>query len=188
MKKIVALCLAVSFLTGCAVNLPFNNRLSYSAIKGLRQSIHTTGAKINISWEPSGFPERIDVHGSSGFVGGGSRTRIPTGIALSARIEEAISSYADITPDGRNLTIKVDDAQSKFEYASGFVNITPTIDVADVTFKATFNLDGDVWTKEYKSSLKDPTIGGTSETGLLEKAWDTIAVQVATDVANHLRQ
>ncbi|EBR3875205.1 hypothetical protein KCE64_004814 [Salmonella enterica subsp. enterica serovar Hvittingfoss] len=188
MKKIVALCLAVSFLTGCAVNLPFNNRLSYGAIKELRQSIHNTGAKINISWEPSGFPERIDVHGASGFVGSASNTRIPTGIALSSRIEEAISTYADITPDGRNLVIKVDDAQSKFEFASGIVNVTPTIDVADVTFKATFNLDGDIWTKEYKSRLNDPTIGGTSETGLLEKAWDTIAVQVATDVAKHLRQ
>lgn len=188
MKKIAALCIAISFLTGCAVNLPFNNRLSYSAIKELRQSIHPTGAKINISWEPSSFPERIDVHGSSGFVGGGSRTRIPTGIALSARIEEAISSYADIAPDGKNLIIKVDDAQSKFEFASGLVNVTPTIDVADATFKATFNLDGDVWTKEYKSKLKDPTIGGTSETGLLEKVWDNIAVQVATDVARHLRQ
>ena len=54
-------------------------------------------------------------------------------------------------------------------------------------FKATFHVKGKEWTNEFKSSLTDPTIGGTSQTGLLEQAWDDIAIQVAKDIAFHLR-
>lgn len=189
MKKIAIFLLMISFIfTGCTVNLPFNNRLEYSSIKQLKQDVQHTNISVNIQWIPANFVDRIDFQGASGFVGAGTNTRIPTGVALSQRIEEAVSVIADITNDGMPLIIEVENAQSEFEYSAGIFNITPAIDVADVVFKATFHVKGKEWTNEFKSSLTDPTIGGTSQTGLLEQAWDDIAIQVAKDIAFHLRQ
>lgn len=190
MKKLLGLVLLVSMLTGCAVSLPFNNRLSYASVKDM-QSVDVGAEKVKLSivWLPTDFPSRIDIQGADGFIGGGSRTRVPTGVALSARIEEAISSFADISTstNSKRLTITVIEAKSGFEYSAGIFNITHVIDVGTVYLKAQFDLDGVVWTQEYRAQKKDPTIGGTSQTGILESAWDDVAVQVARDVANHLK-
>ncbi len=179
--------LSLALFTGCTVNLPFNSRLAFSSIKEIQQELPKQDIKIYIVWEPSSFPSRIDVQGSSGFVGGGSRTRIPTGVGLAARIEEAVSLIVDFDARGMPLTITVEQAQSEFEYSAGFFNITPAIDTADVVFKATFTIGDITWRNEYTSHFYDPTIGGTSQTMILEQAWDDIAVQVAKDVAVHVR-
>lgn len=188
MKKLTFLAvMAISFtMTGCAVNLPFNNRLNYSSVSQL-SALSKTDEKIIIKWNPETFPKRIDIQGADGFVGGGSRTRIPTGVALSSRIEEAISQVATISLEGQPLVINVDNARSGFEYSAGFFNVTPAIDVANVTLTATFEFKGNKWTSTFVSNLKDPKIGGSSQTGLLDSAWDDIAVQVAKDVASHLK-
>lgn len=185
--NLVTALLFSSLLTGCAVNLPFNNRLNYTSISQLSE-IPKTKEAIVIKWNPNTFPQRIDVQGSDGFVGGGSRTRIPTGVALSNRIEEALSQFVQLTPSGIPLTITVDKARSGFEYSAGVFNITPAIDVANVTFTATFEYKGEKWSKTFVSNLKDPKIGGSSQTGLLDSAWDDIAVQVAKDIASHLNK
>lgn len=182
---LLATVLFSSILTGCAVNLPFNNRLNYTSVSQLSE-IQKTKEIIFIKWNPSTFPQRIDVQGADGFVGGGSRTRIPTGVALSSRIEEALSQFVQLSPSGNTLTITVDQARSGFEYSAGIFNITPAIDVANVIFTATFEYKNEKWTKTFTSNLKDPKIGGSSQTGLLDSAWDDIAVQVAKDVATHL--
>lgn len=176
-----------SMLTGCAVNLPFNNRLNYTSVSQLSE-IQKTKEVITIKWNPNTFPQRIDVQGADGFVGGGSRTRIPTGVALSSRIEEALSQFVQLSPNGNPLTITVESARSGFEYSAGIFNVTPAIDVANVTFTATFEYKGEKWSKTFTSKLKDPKIGGSSQTGLLDSAWDDIAVQVAKDVALHLNK
>jgi len=187
MKKIstLGLILTTITVTGCTVNLPFNNRLNYSSISQL-STLPNLNDKIVIKWDPETFPKRIDVQGADGFVGGGSRTRIPTGIALSNRIEEAIAQYVTISPDGKPLTITVENARSGFEYSAGIFNVTPGIDVANVTLTATFSYEGKKWSNTYTSKLKDPKIGGSSQTGLLESAWDDIAIQVAKDVSKNL--
>lgn len=189
MKKLVkattVLLLAV-LLSGCAVSLPFNNRLAYSSISEMKSVNLSPRPKLSIQWNPVDFPARIDIQGSDGFVGGGSRTRIPTGVALSSRIEEAISTYADISNNGTNLTITVIEAKSGFEYSAGMFNITPAIDVGTVKLAVAFSLGGKSWNETFVSSKKDPTIGGTSQTGILESAWDDIAVQVAKNVASHI--
>ena len=184
---LLATVLFSSILTGCAVNLPFNNRLNYTSVSQLSE-IQKTKEIIFIKWNPSTFPQRIDVQGADGFVGGGSRTRIPTGVALSSRIEEALSQFVQLSPSGNPLTITVDKARSGFEYSAGIFNITPAIDVANVTFTATFEYKNEKWTKTFTSNIKDPKIGGSSQTGLLDSAWDDIAVQVAKDVATHLNK
>lgn len=176
-----------SMLTGCAVNLPFNNRLNYTSVSQLSE-IQKTKEIISIKWNPNTFPQRIDIQGSDGFVGGGSRTRIPTGVALSSRIEEALSQVVQLSSNGNPLIITVDEARSGFEYSAGFFNVTPAIDVANVTFTATFEYKNEKWTKTFTSNMKDPKIGGSSQTGLLDSAWDNIAVQVAKDIAVHLNK
>ncbi len=189
-KRITIFAAALSCMllfTGCTVNLPFNNRLGYSSIKQIEQEIPHQNVKAHIVWVPESFVSRIDVQGSEGFVGHGSRTRIPTGVGLSSRIEEALSHILDLDISAKPLVITVDDAYSEFEYSAGFFNITPAIDTSDVVFKARFTFGSLSWSGEYTAHRYDPTIGGTSQTGILEQAWDDIAVQVARDVAAHLR-
>lgn len=187
--KVFAISALVISLTGCAIDLPFNNRLGFSSVKEMKavQVQGQTQPNINIIWNPITFPERIDVHGASGFVGGGSQTRVPTGVALSSRIEEAVSQYANLTPTGTPLTINVIEATSNFEYSAGIFNVTPAIDVGDVTLRASFVYGSKSWSGVYTSYKHDPKIGGSSATGTLEAAWDDVAVQVAKDIANHIR-
>ncbi|MEI7341402.1 hypothetical protein [Pectobacterium brasiliense] len=188
MRKFAFALIGVTLLTGCTVNLPFNNRLGFDSVKDVQSSVHFEKKPIlNIKWDPNTFPKRIDIQGADGFVGGGSRTRVPTGIALSARIEEAIATFADISVSGKPLTITVVEARSGFEYSAGIFNVTPGIDVGTVYLKTSFNMDGVTWSNEFKSQIKDPTIGGTSQTGILEAAWDNVAVQVAKDIASKLK-
>lgn len=78
-----------------------------------------------ITWSPSSFPTRIDVQGASGYVGSASQTRIPTGVAMAARISEAISAFTQVSPNGLPLLIDVIEAKSKFEYSAGVFNVTP---------------------------------------------------------------
>jgi len=186
--KASAVLLLAAGLSGCTVNLPFNNRMAYSSISDMK-SVQVQGEKpkLTIVWNPTDFPQRIDVQGADGFVGGGTRTRVPTGVALSSRIEEAISTFADLTNNGEKLTINVLNARSGFEYSAGIFNITPAIDVGTVTLNIAFTLGEQSWTQQFTSQKKDPTIGGTSQTGTLESAWDEVAVQVAKDVASHIK-
>lgn len=188
MKKTLTLSiLAIALLSGCAVTLPFNNRLSYSSVKEVQSSVTLKERPaIYVEWEPSDFPSRIDTQGADGFVGGGSQTRIPTGVAMAARIEEAIGTFADIKKDGAVLKIKVIEARSGFEYSAGIFNVTPVLDVGAIKFVASFSTKDKAWTKTYTSQKKDPSIGGRSSTGMLEAAWDDVAVQVAKDVAANL--
>ncbi|WP_337265037.1 MULTISPECIES: hypothetical protein [unclassified Serratia (in: enterobacteria)] len=188
MRNIFLVFLLSVFLSGCTVNLPFNNRLAFSSVKEM-SSVQNGNEKKNLKiiWNPSDFPSRIDIKGADGFVGGGSRTRIPTGVALSARIEEAVSTFANITTDGKPLTITVIEARSGFEYSAGIFNVTPGIDVGNVYLKAKFEFNGVEWEREFKSERKDPTIGGTSQTSILESAWDDVAVQVAKDIASRIK-
>lgn len=186
-KTLILSMLAVTLLSGCAVTLPFNNRLSYSSVKEVQSSVTLKERQsIYVEWEPSDFPSRIDTQGADGFVGGGSQTRIPTGVAMAARIEEAIGTFADIKKDGAVLKIKVIEARSGFEYSAGIFNVTPVLDVGDIKLTASFSMKDKTWTKTYTSKKKDPSIGGRSSTGMLEAAWDDVAVQVAKDVAANL--
>jgi hypothetical protein len=81
MKSISLIFIAIISIicSGCAVNLPFNNRLSYQAVQEAKSFSPNSKGPISINWIPQSFPERIDVQGASGFVGGGSQTRIPIG-------------------------------------------------------------------------------------------------------------
>lgn len=182
--------LAVTALVGCTactVNLPFSSRLNFNSVTEARKYAVPAKGPLALSWVPREFPDRIDVHGASGFVGGGSRTRIPTGPGLSQRIAEALDAMVGVS-DGaaRKLTITVEDAKSTFEYSASVFNVTPGIDEAGCTFSATFSVDGHTWKQTFTATQHDPKVGASSQTGLVEKVWDDIAVQVARDVIAHL--
>lgn len=178
---------AVICCTACTVNLPFGSRLNFNSVTEARKFAALSKGPLALSWVPREFPDRIDVQGASGFVGGGSRTRIPTGVALSQRIAEALDAMVGVS-DGaqRKLTITVESAKSTFEYSAGIFNVTPGIDDAGCTFTATFDLDGRTWKQTFSAKQHDPKVGASSQTAPLEKVWDDIAVQVARDVTAHL--
>ncbi len=174
-------------LTACTVNLPFSHRLNFNSVTEARKFDARSKGPLSLLWIPKEFPDRTDVQGASGFVGGGSRTRIPTGIGLSQRISEAIDAAVGVN-DGakKRLTITVESAQSTFQYSAGIFNVTPAIDDAGCVFIASFDLDGKKWKQTFTSKRHDPKIGGSSQTALLEKVWDDVALQVAKDVMGHL--
>lgn len=172
---------------GCAVNLPFNNRLSYPAVRDAKNFAANTKGPISIKWIPPSFPERVDVQGASGFVGGGSQTRIPTGVGLSNRILEAFDASIGVIDSSKNtLTIEILKAETEFEYSAGFFNVTPAIDVGRCRLEAEFTIGDKRWKEKFFSESKDPTIGGTSQTAVVEKVWDDIAIQVVKNVIQHL--
>lgn len=173
--------------SGCTVNLPFNERLDYSAVQEAKTISAAEKGPVAIIWIPPTFPDRIDVQGASGFVGGGSRTRIPTGVALASRISETLDLMIGVNKSSTKvLTINVIEAKSEFEYSAGLFNVTPAIDVGRCVFEAEFICDDKRWTEKFTSEKKDPTIGGTSQTDVLEDVWDDISLQVGRSVSQHL--
>jgi hypothetical protein len=134
------------------------------------------------------FPQRIDTQGASGFVGGGSRTRIPTGVALSGRILEGLDSAVGVLESSKKtLTITIVKAETKFQYSAGFFNVTPAIDEGECTLEASFGIGDKSWTETFHYQLTDPKVGGTSQTAILEKVWDNIAFQVVQNVVEHIK-
>jgi hypothetical protein len=192
MKKSAARVLgvvAVLALSGCAINLPFNSRLSYQTVLDAEHLSAKSEGPIAIHWVPDTFPQRIDTQGASGFVGGGSRTRIPTGVAIAGRVLEGLDSSVGVLDSAKKtLTITVVRAETKFQYSAGFFNVTPAIDAGECTLEASFAIGDKSWTQTFHYQLTDPKVGGTSQTAILEKVWDNIALQVVQNVVEHLRQ
>ena len=175
-------------LSGCAINLPFNERLAYQTVIDVQHLSAKSEGPIAIRWSPDSFPQRIDTQGASGFVGGGSRTRVPTGVALSSRILEGLDASVGVVASSQKaLTITVVRAETKFQYSAGFFNATPAIDKGECTFEATFSIGEKTWTQTFHSEATDPKVGGTSQTATLEKVWDNIALQVVQNVVEHLK-
>ncbi len=187
--KMLAMLLYVVGMTGCAINLPFNNRLDYAKVSEAKRLATGKTTPVALEWVPATFPTRIDIQGASGFVGGGSQTRIPTGVALSNRILEALDVSVGIDPAAKDLLeMNILRAETKFEYSAGMSNITPGIDYGWCSMDVEFDYDGTVWREKFVSEEKDPTIGASSQTALLDKVWDNIALQVAKNVNIKLAQ
>ena len=52
--------------------------------------------------------------------------------------------------------------------------------------EAEFSIGKKRWKERFYAELKDPTIGGSSQTGVVEKVWDDIAIQVVKNILDHL--
>lgn len=184
---ILAAAAAVSLLSGCAINLPFNTRASYSTVQQAQSLSAKSAGPISVKWDPASFPDRIDVQGASGFVGGGSKTRIPTGVGLSSRILEALDSAVGVNNSSQKvLTLTIKSAKTEFQYSAGFFNVTPAIDQATCNLDVDFAIGDKRWSQTFHAENKDSKVGGTSQTAPVEKVWDDIALQVARNVVQHL--
>lgn len=191
MKKCLGLFVtaaALVSLSGCTVNLPFNMRPSFSTVTEARGLDAKAEGPIKVIWVPSSFPNRVDVEGASGFVGGGSRTRIPIGPGLSGRILETLDAAVGINSSTlKTLTLTIKNAKTKFQYSAGFFNVTPAIDKASCDLELDFAIGTRHWSQSFHAEAKDPKVGGTSQTGLVGEVWDEIALQVTKSVVQHLR-
>lgn len=175
-------------LSGCTVTLPFNSRPSFDTVTQARGLNATSEGPVSVTWVPSSFPDRVDVEGASGFVGGGSRTRIPTGPGLSSRILETLDAAVGVNSSApKVLTVTIKNAKTKFQYSAGIFNVTPAIDQASCDLDVDFAVGSDRWSQTFHAEAKDPKVGGTSQTGLVEQVWDDIALQVTKNVVAHMR-
>lgn len=190
MKKYVGLLVAavsVVALSGCTVNLPFNTRPSFDTVTQARGLNAKSEGPIKVTWVPSSFPDRVDVEGASGFVGGGSRTRIPVGPGLSSRILETLDAAVGVNSGApKVLTLTIKNAKTKFQYSAGIFNVTPAIDRASCDLDVDFAVGSTHWSQSFHAEAKDPKVGGTSQTGLVEQVWDDIALQVTKNVVAHM--
>jgi hypothetical protein len=190
MKKCLGLLVAVvglATLSGCTVNLPFNTRPSFDTVTQARGLNAKNEGPVRVTWVPSSFPDRVDVEGASGFVGGGSRTRIPTGPGLSSRILETLDAAIGVNSSAPNaLTLTIKNAKTKFQYSAGIFNVTPAIDRASCDLDVNFAVGSTQWSQTFHAEAKDPKVGGTSQTGLVEQVWDDIALQVTKSAVAHM--
>lgn len=191
MERLVMVCCvcSITIITSCAVNLPFNNRLAYSHVSEAKKLNTNKTKPLTLEWKPTNFVDRVDIQGASGYVGSGTATRIPTGIGLSSRITEALDVSVGISATSKNvLEMYIISSQTDFEYSAGMFNITPGIDYGKCTLNVIFNYNGSTWKEHFVSEEKDPEYGGTSQTGIVEKVWDNIALQVAKNVVSKIEQ
>ena len=190
MKKYVGLLVAavgVVALSGCTVNLPFNTRPSFDTVTQARGLNAKNEGPVKVTWVPSSFPDRVDVEGSSGFVGGWSRTRIPIGPGLSSRILETLDAAVGVNSSApKVLTLTITNAKTKFQYSAGIFNVTPAIDRASCDLDVDFAVGSTHWSQSFHAEARDPKVGGTSQTGLVEQVWDDIALQVTKNVVAHM--
>ncbi len=172
----------VLLLGGCAVALPINERLSYQYEDKAASLKIANIEDISLRWIPEDFPSRIDIQGASGFVGGGSRTRVPTGIALSNRIRNVLDKAIGIDRNSsRVLTITIIDAKSEFSY--GFASSELTY--GESYLKAKFEFNGKTWEEEFSAKYDTENVAPTYGYRL-EHAWDEVSLQVGKSVVNHL--
>ena len=190
MKKYVGLFVAVVGvvgLSGCTVNLPFNTRPSFDTVTQARGLNAKSEGPVKVAWVPSSFPDRVDVEGASGFVGGGSRTRIPIGPGLSSRILETLDAAVGVNSSApKVLTLTITNAKTKFQYSAGIFNVTPAIDRASCDLEVDFAVGSTHWSQSFHAEARDPKVGGTSQTSLVEQVWDDIALQVTKNVVAHM--
>lgn len=185
---VLFIAVVVSLCAGCAVNLPFTKRPTFETVEQARSLNAKNEGPISIKWVPASFPDRIDVEGASGFVGGGSRTRVPIGPGLSGRILETLDAAIGVSSTSdKVLTLTIKNAKTNFEYSAGFFNVTPAMDRGSCEIDIDFALGSKHWSQSFHEKVVDPKVGGSSQTGVVEHVWDEIALQVAKNVVEHMR-
>jgi hypothetical protein len=183
---IVGLSLAALLAAGCTVHLPFSHGLSYPNRTEARALHQAEAPVLAIRWDPPTFPHRVDTQSPSGFVGGSTVARIPTGPALTSRILQVLDEANGVHPNApHELTIRVIRADTDFEY-SAYGGVTPAIDRARCELEIEFVYGAARWRDTFVADEVDPAIGAASPTGVLESVWDRVALEVGRSVAERL--
>jgi len=186
-KLVVGIAL-LALLTGCVTNLAFVNRPSFETVLEARNIQVIEKRPIAIKWWPPTFPEMRDMQSSkSGDYNSASNVVIPTSASLASRILELLDASVGINDlSNEILRIAVFVAESKVEVSTVSPKYHKTIIAASCVFEAEFILGNKAWTKKFFSERRNPGLANISQTVVLEKVWDDIALQVAKSVASNI--
>jgi len=182
--KFMILIVCLFSITACSQTiLPFSNRLASGPLEGAKQLATNGREPVSLEWWPAEFPSRADLLGPSGFIGWQSKTRVPTGVGLANRITEALDASVGVDPASKRvLELYIVKAESEFTYWDYLYNVQPSIDYGKCTAEIEFDYNGTRWKKSFVAEVKDTNSVPASQTGPLEKAWDSLSLQVAQEV------
>ena len=167
----------------CAIYLPFRFQLTPRLAEEAAGLRGTAGGPIALRWQPSDFPQRVDVKGASGFVGSASRTRIPTGVAISTKVHDFLDAAVGVEEGARRVvTIRVVEAKSSFEFGG---KKRGCIDRARCTLKVEVDDGKARWSEAYFAS-DEPAGQPPTLTGVLDGVYDEVSAALARDVVRRL--
>ena len=178
---IVGIALLV-LITGCVANLSFNNRPNFETILEARKLQSGKNNPISIRWLPPSFTNMQE-----SIIVKGLTVKTPTGTNLSSRIIELLDASVGVdNSSNRVLRIAPFEAESKFEFSSNNIKHRQTIIVASCNFEAEFIIGKKTWTDKFFSEKRSSEAVVSSQTDLLERVWDDIALQVAKSVSSNI--
>ncbi|MHC5114139.1 MAG: hypothetical protein ACYTGP_06895 [Planctomycetota bacterium] len=172
---------ALLALPACTADLSFSDRAGHEAVTAARAE-RADGGPLAVDWRPAEFGELVEREGPVGSEGAATRATIPTGPAVTGRVEELLDAMVGVDARSpRRLLIEVLEADTGYRYATGF----PTsrhIDLARCTVVARLELDGERWESSFSAEVrKSARVRGTA---LVERAWDEVALDIATSAAS----
>lgn len=177
-----AILLAASSFS-CRIYLPYRFQLTQRLAEEAARMRGTSPGPISLRWEPADFPGRVDVQGASGFTGSLSRTRIPTGVAISTKVREFLDAAAGVDEAAvRVVTIRVIEARASFEFGGKKARC---IDRARCTLKVEVDDGSARWSEAYYAS-DEPGGNPPTLTGVLDGVYDEVAAALARDVVRRL--
>jgi len=186
MRRPALLALALLFAApsfSCKLYLPFRFQLTPRLAEEAAALRGTAGGPIALRWEPADFPQRVDVQGASGFVGSASRTRIPTGVAISTRVHDFLDAAVGVKESaGRIVTIRIVEAKSSFEFGG---KQRGCIDRARCRLKVEVDDGKARWSEAYFAS-DEPGGQPPTLTGVLDGVYDEVSAALARDVVRKL--
>ncbi|MBK9375404.1 MAG: hypothetical protein IPN03_17195 [Holophagales bacterium] len=188
MRRRAALALALLLVTpslSCKIYLPFRFQLAPRLVEEAGRLRGTTPGPIALRWQPADFPTRVDVQGASGFIGGASRTRIPTGVAISTKVRDFLDAAAGVEEGARRVvTIHVVEAKASFEYGG---RKRSGIDRARCTLKVEVEDGKARWSEAYFAS-DEPAGEPPTQTEVLDGVYDEVSAALARDVVRRLAE
>jgi hypothetical protein len=172
---------------GCTYDYGFGDRASYTTVQTAKKLSAREKGPVAIAWDPPSFRDRVDETGPSSAEGSGTKARIPTGPAITTRVDELMNEAVGVDPSsGDVLSISVIDAETTYGYAVGFIG-DRHIDRAWCVVDLEFAHGSSRWSQQFTAdALASDAAGGPSGTKLLEQAWDDVALQVTRSAVQHL--
>lgn len=178
----LALLLVVPSLS-CKIYLPFRFQLAPRFVEEAGRLRETAPGPIALRWQPADFPTRVDVQGASGFIGGASRTRIPTGVAISTKVRDFLDAATGVEEGARRVvTIHVVEAKTSFEYGG---RKRAGIDRARCTLKVEVDDGKARWSEAYFAS-DEPAGEPPTQTEVLDGVYDEVSAALARDILRRL--
>ena len=189
-------------INGCTRSPPFSDRIAPSELSAA-SIIDNNIERLNIIWEPKNFPEKFQLKGPKGISNWGDRysrrdVKIPTGIAISERLQEALGQTLIIDKtSSKVLTIEI-YAQSNFKFTPGDSFMSALFsgrslpchlfNYGEVDVNAYFKYQDLTWAELFHNVELISGYDCSTTTGPLEKVWDKVAIQMAQSIILFINQ